>query len=222
MPRGLLLDLDGTLADTAPDLAAALNAVLREEGQPPLPFDRIRPHVSHGAPRLVRLGFGETLHEDEFERLRGRLLTHYAEGLCRETRLFDGFDAVLAGLEASGTPWGIVTNKPGWLTLPLLKAMDLSHRASSVVSGDTLTRRKPHPDPLLHAAAEMGVAPVDCVYAGDARRDIEAGVAAGMLTVGVTWGYIPDEDPVDAWGAAHLITHPSELIAVMAGDVSQR
>lgn len=217
MPRGLLLDLDGTLADTAPDLAAALNAVLEEEGRSPLPFPQIRPHVSFGAPRLVRLGFGDDLSDDDFQHLRGRLLSHYAEGLCRETRLFDGFDAVLERLEHGGTPWGIVTNKPGWLTLPLLEAMGLLHRVSSVVSGDTLARRKPHPDPLLHAAAEMGVAATDCVYAGDARRDIEAGTAAGMLTVGVTWGYIPEEDPPHAWGAAHLITHPSELIDVMGG-----
>ena len=217
MPRGLLLDLDGTLADTAPDLAAALNAVLKEEGRSPLPFPRIRPHVSFGAPRLVHLGFGDDLAQTEFQRLRERLLSNYAQGLCRETRLFDGFDAVLDRLEREGMPWGIVTNKPGWLTEPLVEAMNLHHRASSVVSGDTLARRKPHPDPLLHAAAEMGVAAADCVYAGDARRDIEAGMAAGMLTVGVTWGYIPDEDPPHGWGATHLIAHPSELLDLMTG-----
>lgn len=217
MPTGLLLDLDGTLADTAPDLAAALNAVLQEEGRSPLPFAQIRPHVSHGAPRLVHLGFGSDLADAEFQRLRERLLAHYSEGLCRETRLFDGFDAVLEFLERGGMPWGVVTNKPGWLTLPLLEAMGLRDRASSVVSGDTLARRKPHPDPLLHAASEMGVTATECIYAGDARRDIDAGAAAGMITVGATWGYIPDEDPPHAWGATHLIAHPSELIDLMAG-----
>jgi len=217
LPGGLLLDLDGTLADTAPDLAAALNAVLEEEGRSPLPFPHIRPHVSFGAPRLIHLGFGADLPDDEFQRLRARLLDHYASGICRETRLFAGFDAVLESLEKIGTPWGIVTNKPGWLTIPLLEAMQLNHRASSVVSGDTLSRRKPHPDPLLHAAAEMGVAAEDCVYVGDARRDIEAGMAAGMITVGVTWGYIPEGDPPHEWGASWLITHPSELIDVMTG-----
>jgi 2-phosphoglycolate phosphatase len=217
LPKGLLLDLDGTLADTAPDLAAALNAVLREEGLPPLPFMQIRPHVSHGAPRLVSLGFGEDLAETDFQRLRERLLHHYSEGLCRETRLFAGFDAVLDFLEHEGTPWGVVTNKPSWLTLPLLEAMGLRDRVSSVVSGDTLPRRKPHPDPLLHAASEMGVTARDCIYAGDARRDIDAGAAAGMITVGATWGYIPEEDPPHAWGATHLIAHPSELIDLMAG-----
>lgn len=217
MPAGLLLDLDGTLADTAPDLAAALNAVLQEEGRSPLPFAQIRPHVSHGAPRLVHLGFGSDLGDIEFQRLRERLLAHYSEGLCRETRLFDGFDAVLEFLERGGTPWGVVTNKPGWLTLPLLEAMGLRDRASSVVSGDTLARRKPHPDPLLLAASEMGITATECIYAGDARRDIDAGAAAGMITVGATWGYIPDEDPPHAWGATHLIAHPSELIDLMTG-----
>lgn len=220
MLRGLLLDLDGTLADTAPDLAAALNAVLREEGRDPLPFDRVRPHVSFGAPKLVRLGFGEALAEEEFQRLRGRLLDHYSRGVCVETRLFDGFDLVLEELETRAIPWGIVTNKPGWLTAPLVEAMGIGARAGSVVSGDTLERRKPHPDPLLHAAGELGVAAAECVYVGDARRDIEAGHAAGMLTVGVTWGYIPDEDPPGYWGATHVIGHPSELIAVMTGSAS--
>jgi len=218
LPKALLLDLDGTLADTAPDLAAALNAVLQEEGRRPLPFHEIRPHVSFGAPKLVRLGFGADLTAEEFERLRGRLLEHYARGVCEETRLFDGFEAVLAHLESLGIPWGIVTNKPGWLTDPLLEAMGLHRRVRSVVSGDTLARRKPHPEPLLHAAAEIGVGAGECVYAGDARRDIEAGQAAGMLTVGVSWGYILEEDPVGAWGATHVIDHPSELIAVVVED----
>lgn len=218
MPKALLLDLDGTLADTAPDLAAALNAVLVEEGRTPLPFPEVRPHVSFGAPRLVHLGFGTDLHPDQFERLRGRLLDHYSRGVCRETRLFDGFEAVLSLLEDRGIPWGIVTNKPGWLTDPLLEAMGLHRRVHSVVSGDTLERRKPHPDPLLHAAGEIGMDASECVYAGDARRDIEAGQAAGMQTVGVTWGYILEEDPATSWGATHVIDHPSELIAVMVED----
>lgn len=218
MPRALLLDLDGTLADTAPDLAAALNAVLEDEGREPLPFTTIRPHVSYGAPRLIQLGFGADLPDAEFQRLRQGLLDHYSEGLCRHTRLFDGFDDVLASLELRGMPWGIVTNKPAWLTRPLLEALGLTRRASSVVSGDTLARRKPHPDPLLHAASEMGVAPPDCIYAGDAIRDIQAGAAAGMVTVGVTWGYIPEGEPPHAWGAAYLVDHPRELIELMAQD----
>lgn len=218
MPKALLVDLDGTLADTAPDLAAALNAVLEEEGRQALPFQQIRPHVSFGAPRLVRLGFGEELSDPEFERLRDRLLAHYSRDVCRETRLFEGFDAVLEHLESSGIPWGVVTNKPGWLTQPLLEAMGLHRRVRSVVSGDTLARRKPHPEPLLHAAAEIGVIAEECVYAGDARRDIEAGQAAGMLTVGVTWGYILEDDPASDWGAARVIDHPLELIALMAEE----
>jgi len=220
LPKALLLDLDGTLADTAPDLAAALNAVLQEEGRRPLPFHEVRPHVSFGAPKLVRLGFGEDLAAEEFERLRGRLLEHYARGVCEETRLFDGFEAVLAHLESLGIPWGIVTNKPGWLTNPLLAALGLDRRSACTVSGDTVAERKPHPLPLLHASAQIRVPPERCVYVGDAERDIQAGRAAGMVTVAASWGYIPaDDDPRD-WAADRLFDEPSgivELVASLAG-----
>jgi phosphoglycolate phosphatase len=215
VPSGLLFDLDGTLADTAPDLAAALNAVLRAEGRSALPLEVIRPHVSHGAPRLVRLGFGSELPDDEFERLRTQLLDAYAGAVCEETRLFEGIEDVLRHLESAGIPWGIVTNKPGWLTEPLLDAMGMLTRVRSLVSGDTLPRRKPHPDPLLLAASQLGVEAQDCVYAGDAQRDIDAGHAAGMFTVAVTWGYIPEEEEPDRWGAHRLINEPGELLEVM-------
>ena len=217
MPSALLFDLDGTLADTAPDLAAALNAVLRAEGRSALPLEVIRPHVSHGAPRLVRLGFGAEIPEDEFERLRTQLLHAYAGAVCEETRLFEGMEEVLRHLESAGIPWGIVTNKPGWLTEPLLEAMGMMPRVRSVVSGDTLQRRKPHPDPLLLAASQMGVEPQHCVYAGDAQRDIDAGHAAGMYTVAVTWGYIPEEEEPGRWGAHRLIRQPGGLLEIMTG-----
>ena len=209
--QALLLDLDGTLADTAPDMAGALNALLAEEERPALPFDLIRPWVSHGAWALVRLGFGESLAETRRADLRERFLGHYQAAICCGTRLFNGFDAILEMADRRGMPWGIVTNKPGWLTAPLVEALNLAQRAGVVVSGDTLARAKPHPDPLLHAAAVIGRAPGSCVYVGDAARDIEAGRAAGMTTVAAAWGYIPStEDPVH-WEADHVASAPSDL-----------
>jgi phosphoglycolate phosphatase len=219
--QGLLFDLDGTLADTAPDLAGALAAVMIEEGLDRLPFEQVRPHVSFGAPRLLRVGFGDALPETEFERLRGRLLEHYSAALCLETVLFEGMEKVLEHIAAMGIPWGIVTNKPGWLTEPLFEAMALTHPPASIVSGDTLPRRKPHPDPLLLAASQLGVEATGWGYAGDARRDIEAGHAAGMFTVGVTWGYIPHDDEPADWGAHALVDHPVDLIDIIA-DARQR
>ncbi len=150
----LLLDLDGTLLDTAPDMGGALNLLRAEHGLEPLPAATIRPVVSHGAMRLVALGFPEAAGDD-FETLRLRFLDLYAANLAVGTRLFPGFDAVLDRLEAQGLPWGIVTNKPGWLTDPLLAALGLDRRAACAVSGDTLAERKPHPLPLLHAAGTV-------------------------------------------------------------------
>jgi len=218
----VLFDLDGTLADTAPDLAAALNAVLVEEGRRELPFATVRPWVSWGALRLIRLAFGEGLRDTELERLRRRLLVCYESGLCRESRVFPGVDAVLESFEQGGIPWGVVTNKPGWLTEPLLAALGLAERAGTVISGDTLPYAKPHPMPLLHGARELGVPPERCVYVGDAARDIEAGRAAGMYTVAALWGYIPTgEEPV-AWSADRVISEPAELAALVAAFAARQ
>ena len=212
-PRGraLLLDLDGTLLDTAPDMAAALNALRRECGQPELGFATIRPQVSHGAAALVRLGF-PAARDAEFETLRRRFLDLYRAALATHTRLFPGYDAVLDTLAAQAVPWGIVTNKPGWLTDPLVAELGLAARAGCVVSGDTVAERKPHPAPLLHAAGLLGVAPASCVYAGDAERDIVAGRAAGMATVAVRFGYLAaGEDPA-AWNPDGIVERPGELL----------
>ncbi len=215
--EALLLDLDGTLADTAPDMAGALNALLAEEDREALPYRDIRPWVSHGAWALVRLGFGESLEEPRRKHLRERFLAHYENDLCRDTRLFDGLDSLLSRLESAGIPWGIVTNKPGWLTDPLVAALGLDRRAGIVVSGDTLPRAKPHPDPLLHAAGTLKSNPRACVYVGDASRDIEAGRAAGMTTVAAAWGYIPaNEDPA-GWAADHLAAAPEDLVTLLLG-----
>jgi 2-phosphoglycolate phosphatase len=213
--RALLVDLDGTLLDTAPDMAAALNALRRAEQLAELPFAAIRPHVSHGAAALVRLSFAAA-STAEFERLRLRFLDLYRACLADHTALFPGWDRVLGALAAGGVPWGIVTNKPGWLTTPLLAAMGLESRAGCVVSGDTLAERKPHPLPLLHAAGLLGVAPGECLYAGDAERDIIAGRAAGMCTVAVRFGYLAaGEDPA-AWRPDGVVEWPQGLLDWLA------
>jgi phosphoglycolate phosphatase len=210
-PSALLLDLDGTLLDTAPDMGGALNLLRAEHGRAPLPADTIRPVVSHGAVRLVALGFPEATGQ-AFETLRLRFLEIYAANLAIGTRLFPGFDAVLERLEAQGIPWGIVTNKPGWLTDPLLAALGLNRRAACAVSGDTVAERKPHPLPLLHAARLVGVAPERWVYVGDAERDIQAGRAAGMTTVVAAYGYIAaSEDPLQ-WQPHGVVQTPDELL----------
>jgi phosphoglycolate phosphatase len=219
MPRheALLLDLDGTLLDTAPDMGGALNRLRAEHGREPLPGASIRPVVSHGAMRLVALGFPEA-SGDEFERLRLRFLEIYAANLAVGTRLFPGFEAVLATLESRGLPWGIVTNKPGWLTGPLLEALDLGRRAACAVSGDTVSERKPHPLPLLHAARLLGVAAERCVYVGDAERDIQAGRAAGMTTVVAAYGYLSADDDPLRWDPHGIVQAPGELLAWVPGD----
>jgi phosphoglycolate phosphatase len=209
--EALLLDLDGTLLDTAPDMGGALNRLLAEEGRAPLEFAVIRPVVSHGAMRLVRLGF-PAAEGDDFERLRLRFLALYATNLAEHTRPFPGLLDVLDQVERMDVPWGIVTNKPGWLTTPLLAQLELDQRASVVVSGDTVAERKPHPLPLLHAAETIRVMPQHCVYVGDAERDIQAGRAAGMRTVVAAYGYIgADEDPTQ-WAATGIVDEPAELL----------
>jgi N-acetyl-D-muramate 6-phosphate phosphatase len=214
----VLFDLDGTLADTAPDLAAALNAMLRDDGRDPMPFELIRPWVSWGALRLIRLGYGDALDPARVKELRVRFLACYEAGLCRESRLFPGIPEALAALEAAAVPWGVVTNKPGWLTEPLLAALGLGDRAGTVISGDTLPFSKPHPMPLLHAARELRVPASRCVYVGDNVRDIEAGRAAGMYTIAAAWGYIPADDDPAAWQADRVVCTPAAL-APLAGEL---
>ncbi len=212
----LLLDLDGTLLDTAPDMGGALNLLRAEHGLEPLETNVIRPVVSHGAMRLVALGFPD-VNGEEFERLRRRFLEIYAENLAVGTRLFAGFDVVLERLEAMDLPWGIVTNKPGWLTDPLLAALGLNGRAACAVSGDTVAEKKPHPLPLLHAAGVIGVPAGRCIYVGDAERDIQAGRAAGMATVVAAYGYLSDDDHPERWQAHGIVQTPVELLDWVQG-----
>ncbi|HUV22512.1 MAG TPA: phosphoglycolate phosphatase [Gammaproteobacteria bacterium] len=212
MPEAVLFDLDGTLIDTAPDMGGALNNLLREENREPLPLATIRPYVSQGGLVLTRLGFANTVSEAEIEPLRQRFLQHYLAIVADNSRLFDGFEAVLAELEARSIPWGVVTNKPEWLTHPLLEQLGLAARSAVIIGGDTLAQRKPHPQPLLVAAERIGVDCRQCIYVGDDERDIVAGRAAQMKTLVAAWGYIADATAIAAWNADGVIDTPSDLL----------
>lgn len=212
----VLLDLDGTLMDTAPDMGKSLNLLRAEHHLPPLTPDRIRPYVSHGTPALLKLGFGIELQDARFAEMRARYLAIYREHLAEETRLFHGMTEVLEALDSRHLPWGVVTNKPSALTEPLLETCGLRRRAACVVSGDTVARRKPHPDPLLHAAGLCGVVPQKAVYVGDAQRDVDSAHAAGMLAVVALYGYLGEDELPAAWRADYMIKHPSELLEWLA------
>ena len=211
--RTILFDLDGTLLDTAPDLADALNTVLLENQRSPLSFEEIRPVVSHGGIALIELGFKLDRSDPAFGPLRQRLLDVYRENVSRRTQPFPGITELLDNIEQRGLNWGIVTNKPGWLTEPLLKDLDLFERAACVVSGDTLNERKPHPAPMLHASELANSRPEQCVYIGDAQRDIEAGNNAGMQTLVALFGYLQETDEPRSWNASDMIEHPQDLLA---------
>lgn len=211
--RAVLFDLDGTLADTAPDLAQALNRLLAQRGRPALPFAVIRPHASHGSQSMVKLGFGLEPGDPDYAACRAEFLALYAANLACATTLFPGMRELLEALESAGIPWGIVTNKPAWLTDPLLTALGLDRRAACVVSGDTAPRPKPHPDPILHACRQLGLAPGDCWMLGDAERDIAAGLAAGTRTLAALFGYLDENDDPASWGADGLIREPVEALA---------
>lgn len=211
MIKAVLFDLDGTFADTAPDLAAALNQVLDEEGKQTLPFESIRPVVSHGGIALIRLGFNITTEHTDFKRLKERLLSIYENNISRKTHVFDGINELLETLENKNIAWGIVTNKPGWLTEPLMQNLGFMDRAAIVVSGDTTTNSKPHPEPMFYACKQIGCQPQECLYVGDAERDIIAGNEAGMMTLVALFGYIEAGDFPEQWGADAMIQHPREI-----------
>lgn len=219
MIDAVLFDLDGTLIDTAPDMGGALNNLLIEENLAPIPLQQIRPYVSQGGLVLTRLGFAGKVPEDRIEPLRQRFLQHYREIIADNSRLFDGFETVLGEIEARKMPWGIVTNKPEWLTFPLLERLGLAARAGVVIGGDTLDERKPHPLPLQTAAERLDVACERCVYLGDDERDVVAAKAANMKTLVAAYGYIEDAGAIAGWNADGVIDHPGELLshAMMSG-----
>jgi len=212
MIKTILFDLDGTLLDTAPDLAWALNQTRQEQGLENLPYEKIRPVVSHGGRALIELGFDITEDNDNYAYLYKRLLEIYQDNIARKTCLFPGMEKVLSFIEDQHLQWGIVTNKPAWLTDPLLAQLNLHTRSCSTVSGDTTPNRKPHPEPMLLACEQSRSHPHECLYIGDAQRDIEAGNRAGMTTLLALYGYIqPDEQP-EQWGADASLNSPEDLI----------
>ncbi len=211
--QGVLFDLDGTLLDSAPDLYAALLAQCAEENVAPPPYAAVREVVSRGARAVLRTAFA-ACGEPALEALVPRYLQLYQDVMAQQTRAFDGIDDLLARLEAGGLRWGIVTNKAAFLTDELVGRIGWAERASAVISGDTLPVKKPDPAPVLLACERAGVSPAHCLFVGDDQRDIQAGTAAGLFTVAVTWGYLDGGDP-HGWGADAVLEHPGELAALL-------
>lgn len=217
MIHAVLFDLDGTLADTAPDLARALNLQRTVRGLLPLPVSYLRRFASMGARGLLRAGFDIGPADDRYRALCDEFHELYALGVCRETRLFPGMEEVLGWLDARGLAWGIVTNKVERYTLPLVQRLELDTRARTVVSGDTTSRAKPHAEPLLFACRQCGIAPPDCLYVGDDERDVQAAHAAGMRIAVARYGYLGSDRPPETWGADALIDAPTDLLAYISG-----
>ena len=213
--RAVLFDLDGTLADTAPDLGGALNALLAELGRPPVQMSVLRPHVSAGTRGMLGVGLGLRPDDGGYGEKATRFLELYAERLCVGTHLFDGVHPLLDELERRDIRWGIVTNKPARFTEPLAECLKVSHRASAIISGDSTPRPKPAPDGLVLACQRAGVPPPLTLYVGDDLRDIQAGRAAGMRTVAAAWGYLGDGAPIETWGADATIAQPLDLLQLL-------
>ncbi len=209
LPRAILFDLDGTLADTAPDLAAALNRVRAAHGLAPTPYELLRPVASAGARGLIAASFGLKPEDDGYDALRDAFLDTYEAYIAVESRLFDGIEELLTHLQKFNLSWGIVTNKAARFTDRLVPQIGLQH-AGCVISGDTTPHPKPHPAPLLEAARRLSLKPQDCWYVGDDLRDIQAGRAAGMTTIAAAWGYCGDAEPT-TWDANALVNSPLEL-----------
>ncbi|MRR49675.1 MAG: HAD family hydrolase [Rhodocyclaceae bacterium] len=215
--RGVLFDLDGTLADTAPDLIAALYRLCAEDGRPAPRYDMLRPHVSKGSRGLIEAGLGLRPGDPDFEVVTQRFLNHYATAICVNTILFHGMEELLGELESRHIHWGIVTNKPHRFTLQVMTGLGLAQRAACMVSGDTCAHAKPHPAPVLHACDLTGIAPNEALYVGDDLRDIQAGRAAGLGTIAAAYGYLGDNLPISDWCADHVIDHPLDLLNLLNG-----
>ena len=216
MIKAVLFDLDGTFADTAPDLGYAINRMREARGLPPLPLATTRPVVSLGARGLLNAGFGIGPDDADYRALRDEFLALYEENICRETRLFPGIAGLLEAIEKRGPRWGIVTNKAERLARLLLDRLQVAPRAACIVGGDTTANIKPHPDPLLAACRAIREEPRACIYVGDDQRDVEAGHAAGMKAVAVKWGYLDGGDP-ENWNADWIVEQPRELLRCLEG-----
>jgi phosphoglycolate phosphatase len=213
--RALLFDLDGTLIDSAPDLAGAANDLRALRGLPPCAYEALRPMVGSGARGMVGAAFGVVPGDADFEQLREQFLAVYTGRLLRLTRVFDAMVPVLQVLESRGVAWGIVTNKAERFTRPVVEGLGLDRRAAVIISGDSTPHAKPHPAPLLEAARRLAVAPAECIYVGDDVRDVQAGQAAGMTTVVAAWGYLGAGEPIEAWGAQHIVRRPAEILNLL-------
>ena len=216
-PRAVLFDLDGTLIDSAPDLAGACNEMRVERGLEPLPYPALRRMVGSGARGMVGASFGLVPGDAGYEALRDEFLARYEARMTRETKVFDEMVPILAWFAEQRMPWGIVTNKATRFAAPLVASLGLADRAATLICGDTVAHSKPHPAPLLEAAHRLACAPGDCVYVGDDRRDVDAGRAAAMRTVVAGWGYLGAGDAPATWGADHLIERPDELPRLIGG-----
>lgn len=212
----VLFDLDGTVIDSAPDLAGAANEMRRARGLPDASYDRLRSMVGSGARGLVGEAFGVAPGDAAFEALRDEFLARYEARMTLHTRVFEQVEHLLQELEGLSVPWGIVTNKSIRLATPISRALGLFDRAAVVIGGDSTPYAKPHPEPLLEAARRMQVDPAGCFYVGDDPRDVQAGMAAGMRTVAAKWGYLGDSAPIEAWGAHHIAHAPKDLLQWLA------
>ena len=210
--KAVLFDLDGTFADTAPDLARALNMMRAARTLPPVAPDATRPVTSTGARGMLRVGFGITPEHAEYAAMREEFLDLYASNLCVETVVFPGMHELLEGIEARGLAWGIVTNKAERFAKPLIELMQFTQRCACLIGGDTTGVLKPHPEPLLAASRAIGLAPASCIYVGDDQRDVQAGRAAGMKTIAVRYGYLNGSVP-ETWGADFIVDAPQEVLA---------
>jgi N-acetyl-D-muramate 6-phosphate phosphatase len=210
--KAVLFDLDGTLLDTASDLAQALNDVLVSLNRDVLPIDLLRGTVGKGAEGLLKLALDMGNDHPDFARRSDELLQHYEKCMLNTTQLFVGMDLVLQALEERNIPWGIVTNKPHRFTVKILDGLLLQHRAQCVVSGDTLQNKKPHPEPILYACKMLGVEPEECLYVGDAEIDMQASLAAGLTALTALYGYITEGEDPSSWKAHGYVRHPAEIL----------
>src|SRR5688500_12244449 len=215
MIKAVLFDLDGTLANTAPDLGHALNRQRIARGLPALPLELIRIEASAGARGLLGLGFDIKPGDTEYDSMRAEFLDFYAERLCHDTSLLSGVAELLDQIEVRGLPWGIVTNKPARFTMPLMQALGLNNRAACIISGGDTAHSKPHPEPLLAASAAIAIPPGECIYLGDDLRDVQASLAAGMEPVIAKYGYLGNVGAPESWGARYLIDQPLELLGYL-------
>ncbi|CAG1014350.1 N-acetyl-D-muramate 6-phosphate phosphatase [Burkholderiaceae bacterium] len=213
--EAVLFDLDGTLIDSAPDLAGAANELRAAHGLPALPYECFRPMVGSGARGMVGVAFDVGPQHERFAELRDDFLRRYEQRMTHETRVFDAVIPVLEVLERTRRPWGIVTNKAARFTDPLIRSLGLHPRAAAVVAGDTTPHSKPHPAPLIEAARRLGCEPSQCIYIGDDVRDVQAGLAAGMTTVVAGWGYLGNGEPIESWGAQYIARTPAELLNLL-------